>query len=674
MCSVYFMETHQSTRNFLTCFFAFFIFAFCPIWFHTDLTRNPYYTQIALLNILVPAVWLIWLIHAWNSSELVWVSTCFDVPLAALIGVSLVSWFVSFHAHPHFMKSIYSEGSKAAVFLLVNTYMVYAGALRVREVTVVRRLLWVIYAVCFIASLYGVLQYFGIELIWPNVLNPYGSRPVSTFGNPNFMSSYLVVVLPVMVADYLFKTSGCPRSILFMNILMSLAALLATLTRSSWAGLFVGLLVLLWGIGVLKEDRIPQNVLVGLICAMGALVLLWPASEPGFHPIVINRLMEVKRVSTEAYGSAFQRFLIWLSAWGMVQDHPFIGKGWGCFELFYPFYQGPLLMLKNLAARTHANNSHNEILEYWSQTGTVGLGIVIWMWVVFFRLAASESRRLTGSWKFIQWGMMGGVAGMLVDNLLNVSVHFAVPAFIFWWWIGSAMALDPAAIRVRRVDLHPLWRKGVIGLCSIGLICLMGRAVCLWAGEVYFFKGFKLSKGGVDLMSASRALETAYRWHPLEVNNNYELGNVYARMGDKDKALMMYQRALDANAGYDEIYFNRATLLMQMGRPEEAIASYRLCLAINPLSLQTYNALAALYFKDFKRYSNDVEALYLQGVQAYPADKEMWNNLGYIYTQREQWTQAAAAYENAIKVDPQFELARRNLAVVREKISAGSKR
>jgi hypothetical protein len=27
--------------------------------------------------------------------------------------------------------------------------------------------------------------------------------------------------------------------------------------------------------------------------------------------------------------------------------------------------------------------------------------------------------------------------------------------------------------------------------------------------------------------------------------------------GEKDKALGMYQRAIDANAGYDEIYFNR---------------------------------------------------------------------------------------------------------------------
>jgi tetratricopeptide (TPR) repeat protein len=356
----------------------------------------------------------------------------------------------------------------------------------------------------------------------------------------------------------------------------------------------------------------------------------------------------------------------------MVEDHPYLGKGWGCFELFYPFYQGPLLFVKNLAARTHANNAHNEILEYWSQIGTFGLGIVVWMWVLFFRLGASIARRASGGWKIMVWGMLGGVAGMLGDNLLNVSVHFAVPAFIFWWWVGMVIAMDGSAIVIRRIDLHPIWRKGMVALAAAGILCLMGRSVALWAGEVDFFKGFKMSKSGVDLVSASHALEHAYAWHHLEVNNNYELGNVYARLGDKDKALYMYQRALDANAGYDEIYFNRATMLLQAGRNEEAIDNYRKCLAINPLSQQAYNALAGLYFKDLSRYGKDVESLYFQGLRVFANDKDMWNNLGYLYTQQQQWSKAADAYQKAIDIDPQFDLARRNLAVVLQKMGKSS--
>jgi O-antigen ligase len=646
------------------------LFGVCPILFFTDLTRNPYYTQIALLNIFILGIWLVWLISALRNNAFQWVDSPVNLPLTILFCVAVFSWLNSFYSHPAFIPSIYSEGSRRIIFMLVNMLMVFLIALRAKEFISLRLVLGITYLVVIVASAYGVAQYFGIELIWPRQLNPYGYRPVSTFGNPNFMSSYLVVVMPVMVADYLFGITGFPKAILFIAIHVALAAILATLTRSSWAGLFMGLAIVLFA--ARKSEKPIRSLLLPLLVAMGVLVLAWPQSGVEYKPIVLDRLIEMKSVTVQTYGSIHQRFLIWLAAWGMVEDHPWFGKGWGCFELFYPFYQGPLLFIKHLMTRTHANNTHNEILEYWSQIGTVGFGVVIWMWVIFFRSGLSVVRRLGPEMRWLGWGIIGGVAGMLIDNLLNVSIHFAVPAFILWWWVGMLMSLDPLNVTIHRIDLTPLWRKSLAVLGAVGIVCLMGRAGAMWAAEVNFFKGFKLSKGGVDLMSAAKYLERAYQWHPLEVNNNYELGNVYARIKNHDKALFMYQRAIDANAGYDEIYFNRATLHMQGGRNEEAIRNYRICLAINPISQPAYNALAGLYFKEFPKYQKDIEKLYLQGVLLFPGDKDMWNNLGYYYTQVDDWASAIPAYEKAVEIDPQFELARKNLEVVRQRVRGAS--
>lgn len=665
------METTQPVRRLL-----YLIFGVCPLLFFTDLTRNPYYTQIALLNILIPACWLIILGDAWKTKEVVWVRAPLDPVLYGLIGYSLATWGASFYAHPAFHSPIYSEGSRAAIFLIVNTALVYALALRVQNKDLIRRLLWITYGVGFLASAYGLMQYFGVELIWPHSLNPYGSRPVSTFGNPNFMSSFLVVIMPVILADCLMGITQMPRALLLLIWLTCFSALLATLTRSSWMGGLVGTLIV---VAALYRDP-PQfkrsvNKLIGLSALCGALIVFWPQGEGWYSISVLGRLMEVTKATQVSYGAVHQRFIIWLSAWGMVLDHPFLGKGWGCFELFYPFYQGAQLLVPGFSTlRTHANNCHNEIMEYWSQLGTLGLGGMILLWISFFRIGLSVSRRLSGPTRLLAWGFVAGVAGMLVDNLLNVSVHFAVPAFIFWWWVGSLFTLDPEAVRLARVDLKPLWRQGVVALGMLGLVGLMARSFCMWRGEVNFFSGFKLSKAGVDLISSSRDLQRAYQWHHLEVNNNYELGNVHARLGEKDKAFWMYQRALDANAGYDEIYFNRATLLMQMGKNDEAIANFRICLGINPTSHDAYNALAGLYFKDLNRYRDQVEPLYLKGLYMFPKDKDLWNNLGYFYTQESNWDKAAMAYQKSLEIDPQFELARQNLARVLPKASAALKR
>ena len=186
---------------------------------------------------------------------MIWYWSDFDVPLAALMGFSVLSWLLSFLHHPPLVKSIYSEGSKGLIFLLVNTWLVYAAALRVRNPAVGKYLLWVVYAVCALAATYGVLQYFGQEWIWPRQLNPYGSRPVSTFGNPNFMSSYLIIVIPVMVADYIWRASGLPRPVLWLAIVSSTAGLIATLTRSSWMGFLVGILILSIGTAAMTSRK-----------------------------------------------------------------------------------------------------------------------------------------------------------------------------------------------------------------------------------------------------------------------------------------------------------------------------------------------------------------------------------------------------------------------------------
>ncbi len=652
------------------CLYA--IFGVCPLLFFTNLTRNPYYTQIVLLNILVCCCWLSWIFQAWKVKEWVWVRSPMDGVLWVLMAVSFISWVVSFYLHPNFKLPLYSEGSRAYIFLIVNTYLSFAAAVRFQDRERLKRLIWITYAVAVAASFYGIAQYYGTEWIWNQALNPYGSRPVSTFGNPNFMSSFLVTLLPVAIMDYVFKITGISRIWLFWVISASVGALIATLTRSSWGGALVGLTVA--GVGMAfslrREDWIKVRTPVIVIAILLAvLTASWPkSSSAAYSETVFGRISEVKQITQGAYGAVTQRFLIWLCAWSMVEDHPFLGKGWGAFELFYPYYQGAQLDKPDFfTVRTHANNAHNEVLEYWAQLGTLGFGIVILMWIAFFRSGKSVASRLPLPWRALSWGLMGGVAGMLADNLLNVSVHFAVPAFLFWWWVGSLFVLDPASVQVRKFSLEPLWRRGILAAAAALLICLSLRSAMLWAEEIYFFEGFKFSKGG-DLARAQRSLERAYSFHQLDVNNAYELANVYARTAQKEKALAMYQRALDANSGYDEIYFNRATMLMQSGREVEAIHNYKVALAINPLSREAYNALSGIYFKDVPKYGDEAVGLLRRATAIFSTDRDLWNNLGYLEVQRQNWPAAQEAYRKALDIDPQYDLARRNLAVVEQNL------
>ena len=90
MFSVSPMPTSRLIRSLLAL-----LFGVCPLLFFTDLTRNPYYTQIALFNILIPLSWLVWLSEAWEPKRCLGEFAPSDPALLALAGVSSLSWILS---------------------------------------------------------------------------------------------------------------------------------------------------------------------------------------------------------------------------------------------------------------------------------------------------------------------------------------------------------------------------------------------------------------------------------------------------------------------------------------------------------------------------------------------------------------------------------------------------
>jgi putative inorganic carbon (HCO3(-)) transporter len=247
-----------------------------------------------------------------------------------------------------------------------------------------------------------MMQYMGFEPIWPKVLNPFGGRSVSTFGNPNFLSSYLVMVILAAMACFLSAAKGAARKWYYALTLIAFAAELCTLTRSSWLGLGAGMVLfgsLLW---FFERELVVKNKKVIAVSAalFIAIGVFFPQSTVGGkNPTIIERLTEAARATKEKknYGSVNQRQLIWSCAASMVLEKPILGKGWGCFELFYPFYQGKFLFLEPFREfRTHANNAHDEILEIWSQTGTLGFGVYLWFLACLYYYALYLMKNLKG--------------------------------------------------------------------------------------------------------------------------------------------------------------------------------------------------------------------------------------------------------------------------------------
>ena len=733
----------------------------CPLLFFTNLTRNPYFTQIVLLNagILVALGWTaVWQLR---SGRLQVPRLAIAAPLAAFVAVCGVSWLYAYFGHAAFYRdAMRSEGLRMMFFTVVNAFVpcclaslcaeycpeepdvqvgkwaffVVAWILlwsafpqfRARPSTAgaIWPLLWdsygalvwavglgwvlwlarsgsvhalwhVILAVGFLAAVYGVGQYFTIEFFWPKILDPYGGRSVSTFGNPNFLSSYLVMVIPLAVTYYLVARTRLQRAAYAVVLLALEASLLCSLTRSSWAGAVAAVAPLLLSRRLRELARSDLEFHGLVFAALVLMALAWPQSSvAGYAPSVVGRLTEMgdifKTASTGVpYHPLHQRLLIWMCAWTMGAENPFLGKGWGLFELFYPFYQGHFLDLFAIfrPLRTHANNAHNELLEIWAQAGLLGLSAFFWLWTAYFRKVWGSLREawdaavaapargaegaapsgggkrprstLRAAWEGEPIWMLAasaGVLGMLVDNLLNVSLHFAVPAFLFWWQVGTVTG--HLSIREGRVwNWEPVRRAGA--WAGVAALC----AACAWGGnywyrqwnrEVEYFLGFKFMRQG-SMRQAIEHLDASYRSGVREVNAIYELGNAYARSEQSEKAVWGYTEALKANAGYDEIYFNRGTILsLRLNRPQEALRDYMTSWAINPLSEQVYTNFAALLLQgDVSKNKELALKLLERAVHFFPENTSFLINLGALHFMQGDYVRAEETYTRLLRLHPE---------------------
>jgi len=725
-------------NNFIFSLLFIFIFFVSPIIFFTDLTRNPYYFQITLLNISLLLIAFFIFFKALKNNFLYLNFNSYNKLSVFILFTFFLTSLIGYFGHNDFFKpAIFSESRRIWIFTLINCFFPFYLAQNIKFISkeeipywkyivfiFIWGILWMFFpflrqnyigdnlflkiwdfyggvlwlgAIWFLykiiknginynslihlamltsvlASLYGILQYFGIEFIWAKLINPYGRRAVSTFGNPNFISSYVLMIIPIAIYYLVISKKNIAKLFYSLVILSAIGMIFASLTRSSLLGLIFSLIFIF----LFKEVRnyfiFSNKTLKKTIILVLLLLILWP--DQTLKPAsfgVFNRIFEGVRGSfskislsvkrEDIYSSFHQRLLIWSSAFNMFRENPITGKGWGSFELFYPYYQGDLIKkypnIQNL--RTHANNAHNEILEILSQTGILGLGICfLFLFLLFFH-SFKYIKTANFEDKFFVITHLASIIGMLVDNMLNVSIHFAIPAFLFWWILGSLVGKFYSGYNEKVIKEN---RNIYIKIIAIPVLLFSILGIYFWNNqfkrEVYYFDGFKLVRKN-NYFEAERKLKKAYDYNDREVNNNYELANAYVRLNEYDKAIWAYKEALKANSGYDEIFFNLGVIQKKVNLDREAIDNLKVSVFINPLNKTAYQAIIELFLKNPLSYADEAVSIIDHALTLFPDEPSFYNYAGYFLTFKKDYLHAKDYYEKGLEIKPMDNLLYENL-------------
>lgn len=463
-----------------------------------------------------------------------------DYLVLALLGWVLLTTFTSIHWQTAlFGKYRRFEGLLAFVNYAFAFFMVTQFADRASRIRTLARTLFFSGA---IVSLYGVMQYIGIDPIrWGNL--PFeANRAFSTYGNPDMLGGFLIFPLVMSLALALSETRLAMRVTYWVGFLLAVFAWIVAFTRGAWIGGAVGLTIF---IVIAVRNRVKlTGTDIGFLGAIGVMAAGLVVASLNATSAVMNVWLRLQSIFDSNDGSSKTRFQIWQAAIDAIKDRPIFGFGADTFRLVFPKYK-LAEYVGDAGYLSVADNVHNYPLQITAALGIPGFlllygtfGAAAWFSapLVFKRHEGTERLVLAGFWAVC--------AGYLTSLTFGISVTGST----FLLWVSMAVVLAPLAkvIEVRRFKGGLL--LSILVLVIVGVL-LVGSFVYT-AADNHYLKARLVTQGQarIDEVEQAIALNPYNDMYRAELGLAYVDSTVaiitqYASAGGQDPALRAQAQA-----------------------------------------------------------------------------------------------------------------------------------
>jgi tetratricopeptide (TPR) repeat protein len=171
--------------------------------------------------------------------------------------------------------------------------------------------------------------------------------------------------------------------------------------------------------------------------------------------------------------------------------------------------------------------------------------------------------------------------------------------------------------------------------------------------SLQFLEGWKLLAARKNL-KALELFDTLLAENESNVNAWYSRGNSLYELGRYEEAIASYDRAISIKPDYYGAWYNRGISLYELGIYEEAIANYDRTISIKPDDPQAWHN-RGISLRRLGKYEEAI-ASYDRAVSINPDDHQAWYSRGNSLYELGKYEEAIANYDRAILIksdDPQ---------------------
>ncbi len=253
----------------------------------------------------------------------------------------------------------------------------------------------------------------------------------------------------------------------------------------------------------------------------------------------------------------------------------------------------------------------------------------------------------------------------------SFAIAFKKSRSVFFWLCFSLIALSPTLTPFR---LNWIVAERYIYLPSVGVFTLIGlgldrlillkkkyrTAVITAFVIIILLFSLRTFLRGIDWENEDNLWIATGKTSPSSPNNHNNLGDVYGRLGDKQRSIQEFQTAIALKPNYADAYHNLGNAYREEGQFDKALQSYQKASQLNPNLWQSYQNIAALYFQ-VKQYDKALENIE-HAIKINSKNLNLYNNLGVIYLTKGDRTKAKEIFMQVLAADPQNQFANAGLA------------